>query len=400
MNGYLMNSVRTYVTRRTALPSRRVITLSVTLMLLVGLLMTGFFLLRPAPAAHADAGSRRLEFFVNSGNFIFHQWSDDHGSTWSAWNNLPEFPNRVNGDNLFGTPAVVSDGVGRLTVVSLTTWAELVSSTYTTSTNVWSAWTTVPGSVGWPGYGSVGGHVSTSNGVYLIDDRLPTLTSWGPGRMELFIFGNNITTGDGALLHSWADNYSWSGRWETLGTGMRSDDYTHPAAVSWGAGRDDVFVRGVNGDLQHLFFDHGAWSGWESLGGYITSDPTAASRQPNIIDVFVRGSDAALWSRAYVNGWYNWYSLGGNIQDGQHSRSGPTAISAIPGTLDIYASGSVDGVVYRQSYSDATSWQGWVNTGMNQSAPLAVATWTPFAPPLPTDTPLPPCTRLPCHQVP
>jgi hypothetical protein len=92
---------------------------------------------------------------------------------------------------------------------------------------------------------------------------------------------------------------------------MRSDDYTRPAAVSWGPGRDDVFVRGVNSDLQHAYFANGSWSGWESLGGYITSDPTAASRQANIVDVFARGTDAALWSRAYVNGWYNWYSLGG-----------------------------------------------------------------------------------------
>ena len=29
-----------------------------------------------------------------------------------------------------------------------------------------------------------------------------------------------------ALLHSWADNYSWSGRWETLGTGLRSERTT------------------------------------------------------------------------------------------------------------------------------------------------------------------------------
>jgi hypothetical protein len=385
-------------------PRRRVILLGAPMwgsMLLLSLLLTGLVLLRPAPAAHATAAIPRLEFFLNSGGVISHQWSDDHGSTWSAWTNLPTFPNRVNGENLFGTPAVVSDGDGILTVVELTTWGSLVTSTYITGANAWSGWTPLPGLIA--GTAFTFGHVSISGNTYSIEDRLPTLTSWGPGRMELFIFGTNVTTGDGVLLHSWADNYSWSGRWETLGTGMRSDDYTRPAAVSWGPGRDDVFVRGVNSDLQHAYFANGSWSGWESLGGYITSDPTAASRQANIVDVFVRGTDAALWSRAYVNGWYNWYSLGGSVQDGQHGNSGPTAISVVPGTLDVYAASyDTSGTVYRQSY-DATSWLGWVSTGSAWPAHLAVATWTPVAPPpppTPTATPRPPICPRPCLSEP
>lgn len=383
-------------------PRRRVVMLGAPVMLLLSLLLTGLVLLRPTPAAHATAATPRLEFFQNSGSVISHQWSDDHGSTWSAWTNLPTFPNSVNGENLFGTPAVVSDGDGILTVVELTSLGSLVTSTYTTGANAWSGWGLVPGAIA--GTPFTFGHVSISGNTYSIEDRLPTLTSWGPGRMELFIFGNNVTTGTGALLHSWADNYSWSGRWETLGTGLRSDDYTRPAAVSWGPGRDDVFVRGVNSDLQHAYFANGSWSGWESLGGYITSDPTAASRQANIIDVFVRGTDAALWSRAYVNGWYNWYSLGGIIVDGlQSSRSGPTAISVVPGTLDIYAASSVDGNLYRKSYSDATSWLAWVNTGAALGGHLAVATWTPSTPPpppTPTATPRPPICPRPCLSEP
>jgi hypothetical protein len=386
-------------------PRRRVVMLGAPVVLLLSLLLTGLVLLRPAPAAHATAATPRLEFFLAGVNAISHQWSDDHGSTWSAWTDLPAFPNRVNGENLFGTPAVVSDGVGRLTVVSLTSWGALVSSTYTTDANAWSGWASLPGSVDWLGTpGSVLAHVSTSTATYSIDDRLPTLTSWGPGRMELFIFGTNVNTGDGALLHTWADNYAWSGRWETLGTGMRSDDYTHPAAVSWGPGRDDVFVRGVNSDLQHAYFANGNWSGWESLGGYITSDPTAVSWQANSLNVFVRGADAALWHKWYIGGWSDWQSLGGSVQDGQHGRSGPTAISVVPGSIDIYAA-SYDtyGTVYRKSYSDATSWLGWVNTGSAWSAHLAVAAWAPFAPPpppTPTATPRPPICPRPCLSEP
>jgi hypothetical protein len=97
---------------------------------------------------------------------------------------------------------VVSDGDGILTVVELTTFGSLVTSTYITGANAWSGWALVPGTIAGTGYAF--GHVSISGTTYSIEDRLPTLTSWGPGRMELFIFGTNVTTGDGALLHSWA----------------------------------------------------------------------------------------------------------------------------------------------------------------------------------------------------
>ena len=43
----------------------------------------------------------------------------------------------------------------------------------------------------------------------------------------------------------------------------------------------------------------GSWSGWESLGGRLTSSPAAVSQSSGKIDVFVRGTDGALWERIY-----------------------------------------------------------------------------------------------------
>ena len=37
------------------------------------------------------------------------------------------------------------------------------------------------------------------------------------------------------------------------------------------------------------------WSGWEDLGGVLTSAPAAASWQPNRLDVFAKGQNNALW---------------------------------------------------------------------------------------------------------
>jgi hypothetical protein len=60
----------------------------------------------------------------------------------------------------------------------------------------------------------------------------------------------------------------------------------------------DVFVRGGDNALWHKWFQNG-WSGWESLGGYLTSSPAAASWSYGRIDVFVRGGDNALWHKCF-----------------------------------------------------------------------------------------------------
>ena len=39
------------------------------------------------------------------------------------------------------------------------------------------------------------------------------------------------------------------------------------------------------------------WSEWDSLGGELVSDPVAISTTNNRIDVFVRGTDKALWHK-------------------------------------------------------------------------------------------------------
>jgi hypothetical protein len=39
------------------------------------------------------------------------------------------------------------------------------------------------------------------------------------------------------------------------------------------------------------------WNVWESLGGVLTSGPAVASWSPNRLDVFVGGTDSALWHK-------------------------------------------------------------------------------------------------------
>ena len=132
---------------------------------------------------------------------------------------------------------------------------------------------------------------------------------------------------DNALWHRWFDG-NWSG-WESLGGVLMSD----PAAVSWGPNRIDVFVRGTDNALWHRWFD-GDWSGWESLGGVLTSGPAVASWGSNRLDVFVRGTDNALWHRWFDGNWSGWESLGGVLM------SDPAAVSWGPNRIDVFVRGT------------------------------------------------------------
>ena len=65
-------------------------------------------------------------------------------------------------------------------------------------------------------------------------------------------------------------------------------------------GRLAVFGRGTD---NALWWDHqtssGSWTGWQSLGGDLTSQPGAATDQAGgTLTVAVRGTDAAVWQRS------------------------------------------------------------------------------------------------------
>ena len=155
---------------------------------------------------------------------------------------------------------------------------------------------------------------------------------------------------------------AWFG-WESLGGVLTSA----PSASSWASGRLDTFVRGTDNALWHKWFD-GGWSGWESLGGVLTSDPAAVSWGNGRIDVFVRGTDNALWHRWFQNGWSGWESLGGVLT------SAPSVSSWASGRLDVFVRGT-DNALWHKWFDGG--WSGWESLGgVLTSAPGAVS-WGP-----------------------
>ena len=129
-----------------------------------------------------------------------------------------------------------------------------------------------------------------------------------------------------------------------------------PAAASWGSNRLDVFIRGTDDALWHRWWDGALWSAWESLGGILTADPAAASQGVNSLDVFVRGTDNAIWHRAWNGSTWSWWDSLGGI-----ATSRPAAASSAPGRLDLVVEGTDDGLWHRGWNGSTWSW--WDSAG-------------------------------------
>ena len=204
----------------------------------------------------------------------------------------------------------------------------------------WRGWCTIPGSGQFGAYFNSAAH-------HWMSGSSPSIASWGPGRVELFINTVNSANGNLELVHTWGDNGSWSGSWEVLGTGLLSGS---PSAVSWGPGRTDVFVRAANVGLAYKSFVNGHWSGWLDTGANVNSSPSVASMASGRLDVFARSAiNSHLMHLWFANGYMSlWEDLGGVLAN--WSDFPPQASSREPYTLDVFVEGS-DGVSwYQKSY--------------------------------------------------
>ncbi len=201
-------------------------------------------------------------------------------------------------------------------------------------------------------------------------DPVASTVSWGPGRLDTFVRGEE----DGAIYHKYWNGTAWGPSetsWEDLGGAATGT----AEAVSWGEGRLDVFVRGTDDQLYHDAFDSGAWSGWNSLGGFVASHPTVVSWGPNRLDVFVVGPDAHMYHKAFDgNSWSpsttGWDDLGGEFL-------GPIkAVSWGPNRIDVFGTG-LDAALYHMAWTGSAWWpEGyWQKLGGDVAGAPSVVSW-------------------------
>ena len=153
----------------------------------------------------------------------------------------------------------------------------------------------------------------------------------------------------------------WTG-WSSLGGFVTSD----PAATSWGAGNFAVFARGTDNQIWWNRREGTAWTGWQAVGGYATSGPAVASTGAGRIDLVVRGIDNGLYHNRYVHGsgWTGFAPVGGTAS------SDPALVATDGGRLDLVVRG-IDGATMWHNVWNGSEWIGFapVPGGVATSAP-------------------------------
>ena len=202
----------------------------------------------------------------------------------------------------------------------------------------------------WSAWQNLGGVLTSS----------PAAVSPSAGVIDVFVRGTNGVLYEKATANGGG---SW-GAWSKVGGQIANG--TGPAACSSGSGHLDVLVQGTTGALYANSYT-GKWSGWQNLGGVLTSSPAAASPSAGVIDVFARGTTGNLYQLQWAGSSSGWTSLGGQIAPS----TGPAACSWGPGRLDVFVQGTT-GALYHKWYTG--SWSGWENLGgVLTSSPAAAS---------------------------
>jgi peptidoglycan/xylan/chitin deacetylase (PgdA/CDA1 family) len=183
---------------------------------------------------------------------------------WGPW--------RSAGGVLSAGPAVVGHADGRIDVFARGTDDALWTRTRSPD-GTWSRWT------------SLGGVLASG----------PAAVNMDGGRLDVYVAGT-----DRVVWRRMRTLAGWS-PWRSVG----GQTYTAPAAAPAPAGGEPwVFVRGTN-DVLYVNTT-GVHTGWRYLEGVLIDAP-GASGAAGTVDVVVRGSDKALWSRTFRDGtWSRW----------------------------------------------------------------------------------------------
>jgi len=154
-----------------------------------------------------------------------------------------------------------------------------------------------------------------------------------------------------------ASELTWSA-WANLG----GDATSPPAVMTDSEALTHVFVRGTNRALWHLAEKYSkesqkTWGEWECLGGVMASSPRVpvALDGANLIEVYGRAADKALWHRAQtakleeITGtadWQPWVSLGGVLA------SGPAVALNDDGMGDVFARATDKAIYFKSQFED------------------------------------------------
>jgi hypothetical protein len=225
------------------------------------------------------------------------------------------------------------------------------------NSHVWEKGKTAASSfTAWTDLGAIPGSGSVSD---------PSSISWGSGRLDL-----TVRRGSTIYIKTWTGTGGW-GTWQSLGTlsslGTSAD--SAPTVTSWGPNRLDVLVKGADNFLYwkkctaSCMGNAGTWSSWSVVpGGQFHGRPAAVSRGSGVVDVFVHGGDDKLYGVEQLNNsWGSYYLVTPGIVFKPWSAAcpdctSPAAVARGSGMLDVIIRGNDDQAWIISWVSPATTW--------------------------------------------
>jgi alpha-galactosidase len=152
--------------------------------------------------------------------------------------------------------------------------------------------------------------------------------------------------------------------WESLGKKIQGQPFAYASAGN----RIDLFVRGTDDALWHTTSVNGRWAHWTSLGGRLTDAPTVAFTSPTAWTAFARGADGLVSSRSSAGGWT---SIGAPNNWPVNGR--PSAAVDGTGTVHVTVRARTD-EIWQRTFTAGT-WSAWTSLGGTLSAsPTLIST--------------------------
>jgi len=165
-----------------------------------------------------------------------------------------------------------------------------------------------------------------------------------------------IRGASGDLQVSKKSGATWSGKWTSLGGPRGARILGQPAAYGSANGRVDVFVRGTDNAVYQRTLKDGRWCEWIKLGGTATDAPTVAFTSPTSWTLTTRGADGKVWQRSATGGWS---SL--DAPNGQPIYGRPSTV-VVDGTVHVAVRTADDGT-WERVRDAAGTWGAWTDLG-------------------------------------
>ncbi len=193
------------------------------------------------------------------------------------------------------------------------------------------------------------------------DPGAPVTAVWrNPSHLDLFMTGR-----DGTVWSTWWEAGPGWQKWFAIWPQVAKANHGALVTAVW---RDpahlDLFMTGTDGAVWSTWWEAGpGWQKWFPIWPEVAKAKPGATvsavwREPLHLDLFVTGSDGTVWSAWWEvgPGWQEWFPVSGaaNANPG----ATVTAVWRRPQHLDLFVSGS-DGTVWSAWWEPTGGWRKW-----------------------------------------